>query len=176
MSRALELIWKLDEKKKGKGPVLTVSQMMEAVNNRGTPPTVAIIKTTPLVGNKTLSVKAEAMGTKLYPLTATFYNVDFSLEKDPSHPLTVRPEVGTVAYMEQISQGEHPVQVRCQCPDFRHTYAHWDRQERSLSGRAFPKYERKTTHLPERNPRHQPGVCKHIVGLFERLIRDRVLR
>ena len=174
MSRALQLIGRIDEAKKGK-PVYTISQLMEAVNNRGEPREVNIIRTTPLMGNKTLTVKAEALGKKLYPLTITFYNVDYSWEKDGEHPLMVRPELGKTAYMSPVSESGNPVQLRCQCPDFRHTYAHWDRKEKALSGSPFPFYQRKTENRPERNPQHRPGVCKHLVGLFERLRRDRIL-
>lgn len=175
MSKALLLISKIDEAKGRRGPVLTVGQLSEAVNNRGEPPRVNILRTTPLMGNKTLTVKAESMGTKLYPLTATFYNVDYSLEKDAEHPLVVRPELNHIGYMKPIGES-NPVQLRCQCPDFRFTYAHWDKQNRALSGPAFPAYQRKTQHMPERNPQHKPGVCKHIMGLWERLSRDGVLK
>lgn len=174
MSRAIQVINKIFEAKRRRGPVLTVGELQEAVNNRGEPPRVNVLRTTPLMGNKTLTVKAEAMGTKLYPLTATFYNVDYSWEKDGEHPLTVRPELGKTGYMKPIDN-TNPVQLRCQCPDFRHTYAHWDKQERALSGPSFPAYQRKTTWMPERNPQHKPGVCKHLIGLFERLRRDKVL-
>ena len=174
MNRSHTVLFAIEEARKGK-PVLTISQMMEAVNNRGEPRYVSILKTTPLVGNKTLSVKGEARGEKGYPVTATFYNVDYSMEKDEAHPLTVRAEKGHQAYMEQIVESQHPVQVRCQCPDYRHTYAHWNKQQKALSGRAFPSYERKTTWMPERNPKHQPGICKHLIGLFERLRRDKII-
>jgi hypothetical protein len=175
MSKALLVLNRIEEARRKGGPVLTVSQMSEAVNNRGEPPRVNILRTTPLMGNKTLTVKGEAMGTKLYPLTATFYNVDYSWEKDPEHPLVVRPELGRVGYMKPIGSTENPAQVRCKCPDFRHTYAHWDKEQRALSGPRFPAYQRKTTWMPERNPEHKPGVCKHIMGLFERLRRDKIL-
>ena len=174
MRRATKILSQIVEAKKDKA-MLTVSQIMEAVNNRGEPRKVQVTNVTPLIGVKSLSVRGQAMGEKLYPVVATFYNVDYSLEKDDAHPLRVVVEEGRTAWMQPISQTNNPVQVRCQCPDYRHTYAHWNKGQKVLAGRAFPHYERKTAHMLERNPNHVPGVCKHLVGLFERLKRDRIL-
>jgi hypothetical protein len=155
--------------------MLTLGQMMNAVNNRGDLRPIAIIRTTPLIGNKSFTVKAEARGTKLYSVTITFYNVDYSLERDPEHPLTVIAEVGHRAYMEPITMGGHPAQIRCSCEDFKFSYATWNRKEKSLSGRAFPSYERKTDTRPERNVQQIPGMCKHVLSLIDRLRKDRIL-
>jgi hypothetical protein len=171
-SRVLQCIFEIERKR----PMLTVAQLRESVNNRGKPPPhVAITKVTPLVGNKTLSVKAEAHGQKTYPMTITFFNVDYSLEKDGGHPLRVRPEIGSEAWMAPVSESTNPVQIRCNCPDYKYTYAWWNKEQKALSGRSFPPYVRKTRNLPERNPNHVPGTCKHLIGLFERLRKDKLL-
>ena len=93
---------------KGKGPVLTLKKLKESTQNMrekiNEPRPVAIKKVTPLAGNKTLTVSAEARGSSLYPMTITFYNVDYSTEKDSDHPLTaVVDDMNTTLYMEQVT-------------------------------------------------------------------------
>jgi len=179
MSRAQRIL-EVAKRKRSGGPVLTIEDLKSKTKklreHMNEPRPVKILKVTPLVGNQTVSIKAEAHGTKSYPMTVTFYGVEFQREKDPKHPLAVTPEVNERFYMEQASERDHPVQVRCQCPDFRFTWAWWDKNEKALSGRNFAKYTRKTKHMPERNPKHVPGLCKHLVGLTERLRKDRLLK
>ncbi len=136
---------------------------------------VSIHSTNPIIQNKTLTVKGEARGTKIYLLVVTFYNVDYSRERDGSHPLFVRPKLGEPFFMSPLSEGQNPVQVRCTCPWFRFAFAHWDKQSKALSGPAFAAYIRKTTTRPEVNPSHLPGICKHLISLFDKLHYDKVL-
>lgn len=180
MANFAKRILDLVRRRKGKKPVLNLKklkgsthELREKINE---PRPVAIKKVTPLAGNKTLTVTGEARGTKLYPVSITFYNVDFATARDKAHPLTAEVGEGETFFMEQVSEDEHPVQIRCQCPDFYFTWAHYDRKNKALSGPDFPKYQRKTSHYPERNEKHVPGLCKHLVGLLERLEKDRILK
>lgn len=59
----------------------------------------------------------------------------------------------------------HDVRVRCSCKAFYFYYSYWDKQNQTLSGPNPTPYVRKTTYLPEKNPRHIPGICKHLVRL-----------
>ena len=157
--------------------MLTVSQLRQNASQltQGESRPVSILSTNATLQNKTLTIKAEARGTKLYPMVITFYNVDFSLDKDGSHPLHVRPKLGEPFFMSPVSEGVNPVQIRCACPRFRFAFAHWDKQAKALLGPAFPTYIRKTQTRPEINPQHIPGVCKHILAFFDRLNRDKIL-
>ena len=178
MSRSLHIL-SLFEVIKGKS-MLTVGQLRNYASQidkkQGEPRPVSVLGTNPILQNKTLTIRAEARGTKIYPLVVTFYNVDYSLEKDSNHPLVVRPKFGEPFFMQSASEGSNPVQVRCACPFFKFAWAHWDKQEKALSGAPFPTYVRKTKTRPEINPGHLPGVCKHLIGLFDRLRRDKILQ
>lgn len=183
MTRAQEILSevKLQGKKMAKKPLLTLAELhkrskklRESFNTAGA---VKVLSMKPLVGNATLTVNAEAFGKKgKYPMTVTFYDVEFADEQTRDYPLAVTPERGTRFYMPQLEEDGNPVQVRCQCPDFRFTWAEWDRKESALSGRNFPKYKRKTETRPPRNPAETPGLCKHLIKLTEKLKRDRVLK
>lgn len=170
----------LEVRTQRKTPVLTLTELKkrskdlrEQFHTPRRP--VKIVKMIPLVGNATLTVNAEAYGTKKYALTMTFYNIDYSEEQTKDYPLSVRPEQGTQLYMPQLNEDGYPVQIRCSCPDFRFTWAEWDKKEGALSGRNFPRYVRKTTTRPSRNPKKAPGLCKHLFNLVERLKREKIL-
>lgn len=62
------------------------------------------------------------------------------------------------------------------CRDFYFTWQWWDRQNAALFGPSFPRYKRKTTWWPERNPGHFPGLCKHLIGFVEKLKSTGILR
>lgn len=179
MTRAQRILFEVGLNKKVE-PRLTLRDLMESaektrkkMNKSGT---VKVLNMKPLVGNDSLTINAEAYGTRKYPMTMTFFNIDYSEEQTRDYPLAVTPQKGTRFYMPQLDEDTLPVQVRCQCPDFRFTWAEWDKKEHSLSGRNFPRYRRKTENRPERNPDHAPGLCKHLYGLVERLKRDRIMK
>ncbi len=153
------------------------SSVAQLTAQQGEPRPVSIVSLIPVLHTKTLTVKAEARGTKVYPLVVTFYNVDYSLERDPEHPLVVRPRIGEPFFMRPASEVENPVQVRCQCPFFRFVWAEWDKKNKALSGPVFPAYIRKTSRAarPEVNPTHVPGVCKHLIGIFNKLRAEKIL-
>lgn len=159
--------------------MLTIVQLRQstalAKPQQGESRPVSILSTNPTLQNKTLTINAEARGEKIYQLVLVFYNVQYSLERDGLHPLTVRSRLGDIFYMQPVSESINPIQVRCNCPYYRFAWAHWNRQEKALSGPAFPTYIRKTATRPEVNSSHLPGVCKHLLSLFERLRKDKIL-
>ena len=159
--------------------MLTISSLRastaQAALSQGDPRPVSILSTNPIIQNKTITIKGEARGTRVYPMTITFYNVDFSNEKDAEHPLFVRSRLGDPFFMSYIEEGSNPVQVRCACPFFRFAWSYWNKQEKALTGPAFPTYIRKTTTRAEVNPQHSPGLCKHLLGMLSRLRSDKIL-
>lgn len=179
MTRALEILFEV--KAMAKKPTTTLAELQkrskslrEQFNTAGA---VKVLNMKPLVGNATMTVNAEAFGKKgKYPMTMTFYNVEYSENQTRDYPLAVTPERGRRFYMPQLEEDGNPVQVRCQCPDFRFTWAHWNKEESALSGRNFARYKRKTETRPERNPAKAPGLCKHLIKLTEKLMRDKVLK
>src|SRR5882672_6303348 len=107
--------------------MLTIAELRSSFSQlsarQGEPRPVSILSIVPVLHTKTLTIKAQARGTEIYPLVVTFYNIDYSLERDPSHPLVVRPRLGESFFMQPASESRNPVQVRCQCPFFRFAWA-----------------------------------------------------
>ena len=127
--------------------MLTISQLRQYASQLGRKSgelrPVSILSTNPIIQNKTLTIKAEARGTKVYPVTLVFFNVDYSLTPDPTHPLFVHTKIGEKAYMSPLSETDNPTQVRCPCKNFEFAFSHWNKQQKALSGPAFPTYTRK---------------------------------
>lgn len=144
-------------------------------HSHGTARTVKIVSVTPIQRTKSLIVKAEAYGSSLYAVTLVLYDLAYQPTADKEHPIRTVDKLGNEAYIQQLKFSNARVQVRCTCMDFRMTWAYYNKENKALSGPAFPKYVRKTTTRPERNPEHTPGLCKHVKTLVERLIQDRII-
>ena len=138
---------------------------------------INIIDMNPLLSNKTFTVRGQARGSKgeNYNLNLIFYGVEYSLTPGPLYPLSVRTRTDTLAYAKQLREDKHRVQIRCSCPSFKFDFAWWDKRDKSLSGRSFPPYIRKTLTRPPRNPGEYAGLCKHLTGLVERLKKEKIL-
>ena len=92
--------------------------------------------------------------------------VNLRLMKSNDAPLMIGPH----RYMKPINLNIKPVKVRCDCHDFRWRFAYYDDLHHSLYGATPPPY----TPVPGStrgpvNPRHLPGVCKHIMATFNAL-------
>ena len=158
--------------------MLTVQQLRQYANQfkHGEERPVSIFSTNSIIKNKTITIKGEARGTKSYPITIVFFNADYSLEPDSTHPLTVRTKMGEKAYMTPLSETTNPVQVRCGCPSYAMRFAHWNKENKALTGAPFPTYIRKTVTRPEINSSHSPGICKHIIAFLDKLRGDKILQ
>lgn len=139
---------------------------------------VEILQIKPVVQTNQLYVKAQAQGIslpKLYQLTLVFSGITYSQTQTTKTPLTADLGHGNKVYLEQPTLS-HKVQARCSCHDYYFMWQYYNRQEKALFGKAFPKYIRKTDHLPERNPDHVPGLCKHLIVLVDKLAKAGLLK
>ena len=128
------------------------------VNNaRGFPYQFQDFTKIPFIGTKSIRylgvVTSQTRENERYPLEITFYDVDV---EDNEKPNTDR----------------NPVRVRCNCPAYYFYFSHYNWREKAHVGTKPKQYKRKTSHIPERNPRHLPGVCKHLIAFVEILIRS----
>lgn len=130
---------------------------------------VEIHDVTPNIRSKQLGFKGVVLGTKAYPILVVFNGIEYQDHPDREHPLQIDLKHGEKVYCSRPSMSKTPVQVRCQCPDFYFTWQFYDQKVKALAGGKFPKYVRKTTHYPERNPGHLPGYCKHLEGFISKL-------
>lgn len=56
-----------------------------------------------------------------------------------------------------------PVQISCTCKDYIYSYAYYNAQKGSHFG-PLPEIEPPKGLRPPRNPKHLPGMCKHIAA------------
>ena len=78
--------------------------------------------------------------------------------------------------VEKPTMSKTKVKVRCSCEDFFFTYAFWNKGKDGLYGGPLKPYKRKTTDRPERNPKHVPGMCKHLFKLVDELRVNKVIK
>lgn len=76
---------------------------------------------------------------------------------------------GKLIHIIPITLADHTVEVKCDCLDFRHRFAHYNNQDNSLYGQPPEQYVRKTTTRPPANPLGVSGMCKHLLKLLDTL-------
>lgn len=103
---------------------------------------------------------------KQYLTYVQFYDLKVEKKKTTATPTPINIQGDT--YWFSIPTFESRVSMSCMCQDFTFT---WEKElfdVGSLIGRWRP-YQRKTQTYPPRNPKHVPGVCKHIWTLMRQL-------
>lgn len=100
--------------------------------------------------------------------TIVFHDMEFVLEKDAAHPVTVELEPGKIVYMNKPSVSKTKCKVRCTCAWY--YFAGWfaDNKRQAHAGTFMPRYIRKTPPPPIGrayvNPSLTPNVCKHLLN------------
>jgi hypothetical protein len=120
----------------------------------------------PFQGTKTLLFQAQCFGETVHG--EHIVNIQFSGLKYVDEPKDA--DVKEIEYKDEKYYVQRPTlhtncTVRCSCPDFYFTWSYWNFKNKALFGNLPKKYVRKTTTRPERNPKHVPGICKHIFQL-----------
>lgn len=133
---------------------------------------VELLSVTPIVRTKQLMIKAQAHGQSsrsLYQMIIMFSQVQFSEKRTAKHTIEIALDHhGNTVFIQPLSTDQLG-QYRCSCADYYFTWQFWNSTHRALFGRKYPKYIRKTTTRPERNPNHIPGLCKHQLTLIDKL-------
>jgi len=143
-----------------------------------TMPQVPRLIYTPFVGVKTLSVRAEVQGAsenKVYKVIILFTGVDYSATQDTKHPIKIKVTGKKYVWMAPITL-RHKVSASCGCLDFYFAFAHWNWKAGALYGKKRKQYIRKTTTRPEVNPNHVPGLCKHLIAVWQKVKRSKYFK
>ena len=135
-------------------------------------------KVTVFAKTKVLDPQVLRQGKEEYFQSVTFEDVSFVEDQDSSHtlPINVKGKSGATETMftKKLSRRNDKIKVRCSCPDFRFMWHRWDHtKEHALRGPLIP-YRRKTPPpeqggMPYRNPEEIPGLCKHLIKVFNEL-------
>lgn len=124
--------------------------------------------------NDSLQIRAKAKSDgPIYDTVAFFNRVEYSDENNPDAISFIAPD-NSKYYINQIDGNEN-VQVNCTCLDFYYRFAVWNNRNNSLYGDAPAPYIKKTDRLSQ-NPRRLPGLCKHLLKLFDYLEREQIIK
>ena len=85
-------------------------------------------------------------------------------EEEGGGAIPLATSAGATVHVMPLLMKESHVLVRCSCADFRWRFAHWDREDRSLFGRAPRKYEA-LIRPGSSNPEKRAGLCKHLMKM-----------
>lgn len=130
----------------------------------------------PIQGNNVLQVNATTTGNgRQYTPAVQFTNVEYKQEETPTSA-TFKGSDNVDHTIERIDLQSNNVKVRCNCLDFHFRFSWQNYSDNSLVGNPPPLYRRKTTTRPPANPMEVPGLCKHLIRLFDMLKRYGLVR
>ncbi len=126
---------------------------------------------TPYKGVKTLFVKGLSQNEgREYNSLALFKGMNYHSDGE----VKLMASDGKQYEFDPISLEETEVVVRCNCPAFHWRFNYYNHLDGSLYGRKRTKYESKG--VTPANPQEMPGMCKHIIKLFEVLSKSGVIQ
>lgn len=126
----------------------------------------------PMVQNRGLKIGANTTSNNGhdYWTTMVFSNINYVDVNDPSKDFEFKGNDNKPYIIERVPKNTQ-VKVNCSCLDFYYRFAVWDDQQKSLDGKPPPPYVR-TSNRPPVNPFKTPGLCKHIIGMIDKLQQD----
>jgi hypothetical protein len=132
------------------------------------PVQISEVKFTPFVGVKTLFLRARATNEdREYSPMILFKGVNYVEATRRKGIIRLKISRKESRYIEQLVQTNSEMLVRCDCKDFSYRFRWYDWLDRSLYGHQGRKYEGKGG--PPANPKEMPGMCKHLLKMFETL-------
>lgn len=139
---------------------------------------VSQMKIVPYVGTKSILFKGVVKGStgKTYDTNIMFKRVNFVTDVDDVDDLDKDvvefvANDGETYYIERIDLGKHDLSCRCNCLDFKWTFASHNSKTKDLYGRAPAPYKPKTDR-PSRNFNDKPAMCKHLIKTVEVLVQS----
>jgi hypothetical protein len=120
----------------------------------------------PFVGVKTLFIKSYAKNeSKEYNSIILIKNINYS-ENLKSNFFELNASNGKKYFLEKISINENDVLLRCNCPDFKWRFKHFNKLDKSLFGKDGKKYEA-ILRPGTANPKELSGMCKHLMKMVK---------
>lgn len=131
------------------------------------------VKFVPYQGLNTLFIKSLAENTEKnteYKTMVLIKNINY---KNQKNAIKIYDEYGKSYNLERPKISINDVLVRCGCKDFHWRFNYYNSLDKSLYGNKRQEYASKGTF--EANPSKSPGVCKHLMKLFEQLIKKKII-
>lgn len=130
----------------------------------------------PSLQNNALEVRAKTRSKNdTYDSRIYFENVEFADETTPN-VASFKGSDNENYYIIPIDNNSN-VKVNCTCLDFYYRFSIWNNQKNSLIGDVPPPYIKKRESNREPvNPSKSPGVCAHIIKLFDYVKREGLVK
>lgn len=103
-----------------------------------------------------------------YETSVLFEQVNYTNENDRNAVELKGPD-NSAFFIEPLDVNKIDAKVSCTCMDFHFRFALWNYSKGTLLGQKPEPYQRKTDSRPEANPKHSPGVCKHLIKTIEEI-------
>ena len=124
------------------------------------PIAISEIMIVPFVGFRTLFIRGTATNEEReYRPMVLVKGIGYHDDRQ-SGDIQIRASDGQDYWLEQPTMDDSEILLRCNCNDFNFRFTHYNFLDKSLYGRNRKKYY---GHLWEANPRHLPGLCKHLI-------------
>lgn len=124
-------------------------------------------------GMKSIMVLLRIRGSRVAPTKRTYRAIlmisDMDIidiipkQKPPKGYAEVVDDRHGKYWIAKINREVNKAQIRCGCMDDYMTWQFYRAKIKALYGGNMKAYKRKTNWMPERNPKHVPGICKHII-------------
>lgn len=132
-------------------------------------PQIQSMQFIPAVANGVLEVRSKVQGQRdNYNPVVQFLNTQYQ-DADTANNVTFVATDGKEYHIVPVHLTDTNVKVSCDCMDFYFRFAAFNHGDESLSGALPPLYQRKTNTYPPANPMQVPGICKHLIKLFNNL-------
>lgn len=148
----------------------TVNNFPETKKRQNVTQTVNVDKIQFIAFPRNNQLKVQAIvssGPNRYKCSMVFDDVYF--EEQPSNELIDIRGVDEQDYhIYKINSSLNDVKVRCSCLDFYYRFSQPNYQNNALDGLPPKPYVKKTDR-PDANPNNVPGMCKHLLKLYQHL-------
>lgn len=131
----------------------------------------------PSLNDNTLIAKADtATENGKYETVVLVDKVQY-VQPNARHAINFTGIDGAEYWILPLKSNRNYVKVRCSCLDFYYRFAIWNHKNGSLLGDPPPPYVRKPgSNRAPVNPDKVDGVCKHIMGLADRMRADNIMK
>lgn len=135
---------------------------------------IQVTTTAYIPATNSLEVRAKSKGDGPQYDTVTFFDNVSYVDEDDIDGITFMAPDNTEYTIKRIPKTEN-VRVYCTCLDFYYRFAVWNDKADSLYGNVPAPYVKKTNRAPQ-NPRKLPGLCKHLLKMFDYLEKEKIIK
>jgi len=114
--------------------------------------------------------------SKLYRTQIVFEGIQSAESLDHIHKIPFSSKGhGIDFYLSELNVNSR-IRTRCQCDDYYFMWSYWNSREKALLGPHKPYVRVPGSNRPPVNPDESPGLCKHLLVLIKKLMKDKLIK